>query len=178
MLAQEGTYYGVCKSIESDKTGTGTPLLKATFDLTQIAVDGQWSPIAAIEGILRIYLSDAAWSMSVKKLESLNFNGDFDHPAITIEGVCLICNLETYKGKTREKWELADFVGSGKCNPPDKATLLKLGARYKTATATSKTPASSPPPVPSTDPGSDPLAEYEGTPPSEAEVPAEDDIPF
>jgi len=174
MLAAQGNYWGTKKDIGPNRSSKGTPQIDIVFEITHIAGNGEWNPIATFNRTVRIYLSDKAWEQSVKKLESLQFNGDFDHPDITSDGLELTCEHETYNGKQQERWELVSWSGSKERTPPDKATLMKLNARYKVATAASKVPASKPSAPPTR--ADDPLADYDddgsGTPPSD------DDIPF
>ena len=64
-----------------------------------------------------------------EKLRILDFNGDFNEPVLTTDGVALTCSHETYEGKLRERWELTAYQG-GDFNPEktDAETIRTLNA--------------------------------------------------
>lgn len=178
-LEQEGIYYGVCSECAMDTSKNGTELVDIVFDISMMAVNGQWVSVGeSFKRHVYIYLTDAAWEMSKRKLEALQFNGNFEIPQITNEGVNLQCSHETYNNKLRDRWELLDF-GERDRVPPSKVVLGKLTARYQndaapsiptnTSVPATTTPQQTPPPIDSTAPK-----------PSDAEIPADmnDDIPF
>ena len=80
-----------------------------------------------------LYLSDAAWPYSSKKLTALGFNGNFAQPqfaAPTDDGwIHLACKHEDYRGTVREKWDLAGNGPERTAPPAD--DLRRLTAKFK-----------------------------------------------
>ena len=165
-LTPQGVYSGVCESIGMDTSKNGTELIDVIFNVTMQAMDGEWVAIKPLSRHIRIYLSDAAWESSTKKLDLLKFDGNFLEPKITGEMVVLECNHETYNNKVGEKWELSGFNSERERTPPPQAVLTKLTARYQSDRGPG--PISTPPPV--TSPSSPQT--------SQSVVPEDDTIPF
>lgn len=164
----EGSYWarvlsGKCVEIGAKKT----PCLAVEFEVTHGTMGDDWQSLPRpAKRTVKMFLSDAAWPYSEKKLAKLGFNGDFVYPAFDVEnqeGFELICCHDTRDDKTYEKWELAEFQsGSDDVAPPEN-TLRRLSARWKTGQAASTKPKgrpNSPPtaPVPKPDfpPGEEP----------------------
>jgi len=150
MLLAAGNYTGVSKDVGMDTSKKGSTYLDIIFEITHVAENGQWIGIDPQDRHLRLFLTDAAWSYTERKLDDLEFNGDFKNPQITDKGVILECEHEIYEGQTREKWDLPGDGNRDRQAPPDDE-LRKLSARYKTATANNKMPAGIPS-MPSTTP--------------------------
>jgi hypothetical protein len=78
---------------------------------------------------------------TVKKLLVLGFNGDFRNPKFGVEKCEVICKHEDYKGKIREKWELANWGGS---EPAADDELEKMNAEWRATQSVPTTPAGAP----------------------------------
>ena len=143
MLMNEGTYSGVCKDIGMDRPDGKSSYLDIVFEITHYAENGEWVGMQSQDRHLRLYTSQAAWQYTERKLQILEFNGDFKNPQITTGGVVLECEHEVYEGKTREKWDLPYDGNRERQLPPDDE-LRTLSARYKSAIANTKKPAGSP----------------------------------
>lgn len=132
-MMEAGTYYGVPTAGVTGAAGTGTPQMVVTMNITHVANErGEWTPMEnAIDRKVYIFLSDSAWDYSKPKLEALGFNGDFDNPAFTCEGVSMRCDHETYQGKTREKWEID--TGGGEVKKADTNTIRTLQAKWRSS---------------------------------------------
>lgn len=122
-MYEPGSYW--CKIV---RFGTGqadnpnkTPYFYVELQPTHIAdSSGAWQPNVSDQKTVTIfsYLSDAAFPRTFEKLTKfLEFNGDFNEPAISekvqLQGINAVCAHEVYDGKTREKWE---FPGGGTIN--------------------------------------------------------------
>ena len=81
-----------------------SPLIDVTFKIVSRAGASGWEDVTPpMDRRVSIYLSDAAWTYSERKLEQLGFNGSFRQPDFSDEskttGVILNCSHEDYKGK-------------------------------------------------------------------------------
>ena len=121
MLPEKGTYYAQLENavVGEGRTKTdgtkGAAQFVLSFQITHISKDNAWVDVTPFMRHVYVYLSEAAWETSQKKLESLGFNGLFNNPdfsAETKQGVQLTCSHETYEGKVRDKWELANWGGT------------------------------------------------------------------
>lgn len=147
-LAEEGTYSGVCTDIGPDTSSKGSQMIDIVFEVSHIARSGEWDSLPKkFSRHVRIYLTDAAWPTSTRKLAALDFNGDFLAPAITQEPVSLVCEHEDYKGTMKERWEFAGW-GESERVPPSSDELRKLTARYKTDQSANAKPQGAPPAPP------------------------------
>ena len=149
-MPNPGTYYGTKPRGVVAKTKEGKPQLAVTFDVAHVAENGAWKPMgSAYERTVFMSFSDAAMPYTEDKLQKLGFNGDFDNPAFSVEGVSLECRHEQYNGRQTEKWDL-----SGGTFTPEKAddeTIRHLNRLWKARqVGKAKAPAgnpSSPPPA-------------------------------
>ena len=145
-LASEGLYLGNFNNMGLDTSSKGTPCLDIVFDINHI-LDETGDDWAAIEEPfqrhVKVYLSDASWEMSKKRLTALQYNGDFDNPDITHEPVQLTCKHEEYQGKLTEKWDLAEFATRER-QAPNADEIRKLKARWNSDQQASKKPAGKP----------------------------------
>ena len=132
---EAGTYYGALVEAGLNQAKTGTALMELVFEVRHVAANGEWVAIDPIKRTVRCHLSDSAWPYSEKKLATLGFNGDFANPAFSEKaktGVQLICEHETFEGKVREKWSLADWGGGAQeRTAPDANVILQLGAKWR-----------------------------------------------
>jgi hypothetical protein len=149
---REGKHWGLVKSAVNTKSSRkGTPELAITVLVTHEldVANGEWVPIANVEKVIHLYLSDAAIDYSIEKLERLGFNGRFDAPQFSDEvtkdpGVGLYMKLEPdEKGRSRENWDFSN-VNVPEALPAEES--LQLNARYKAKTAkpTTNKPAGKP----------------------------------
>ena len=127
---QAGTYWGRLKSSELKFTNDGKPHFDLVFSVDFIDRNGNWVPLdAPLERTMAVYLTDAAKPTSRQKLVAVGFNGNFKSPGynaigkndkgedltVITGGAALRCEIETYKDKPHEKWELADWGGRDFC---------------------------------------------------------------
>lgn len=149
MNANEGLYHGTIKKGVTSKSSKGNPQMCITFDVTHAWVGADWDDIPKpFERTVFLSCTDAAWPYTEEKLDKLGFNGDFDNPAFTETEADLECKIETYEGKTKDKWDLAGG-GSFEPEPAPKDVTRQLGAKWKaTRQPAAKPPAGRPkPPV-------------------------------
>lgn len=118
-----GKYWGTNPRGIATKSSTGTPAIAITFH-----VEYNGTPY---DRTVYLYLSDAAWEHSYKKLKRLGFNGDFDAPKFSVDGAELECKFEQYQGKDREKWELAG--GDFEIAKADDGTIKAMARKWKLA---------------------------------------------
>jgi len=153
-MMEQGNYWAVRESAEKGQTDSGKPCVVVEFKLTHRAAGKEWVPLdAEVNRKVYFYLSDKAAPYSLDKLERLGFLGDFD----TMEfdgsdgGACeLVCNYETYEGKTREKWDLSGRGGSG-LQEVGSDVVRRLNALWKQRAKQQGSPAPpDPPPQPAT----------------------------
>ena len=131
MPTEAGAYYGTVKQAVTSKAQTGSPQVAVAFDITHHAVAGQWIELSSpIERSMFLSLHANAKAYSQEKLRMLDFNGDFDEPILTTEGVRLTCSHEEYEGKSRDRWELTAYEGGGDYKPEktDADTIRTLNA--------------------------------------------------
>jgi len=138
-----GTYSGVCKDMGMDTSDNGSPYLDVVFEITHVAQNDKWVGIEPQDRHLRLFLTEKAWPYSERKLDALEFNGDFMNPKITDKGIVLECKHEIYEGQFREKWDLPGDNKRERQVPSDDE-LRKLSTRYKNATANTKKPPGGP----------------------------------
>jgi hypothetical protein len=151
-MNQEGTYHGYLQNgVVTTSKGTGAEQMAVQFEITMLAVDGDWKPLSApIKTTLYMSFSDAAWPFTEAKLKHLGFNGNFDDPDFSdeakTEGVDLNCRHEEYNGKMSEKFELANF-GGGPKKLEDKSAINRLQQRWNASNGKKPTgkPAAPPP---------------------------------
>jgi hypothetical protein len=155
-----GTYW-----MENLKLGTGkspdkgTPYLWIQGDITNMAVEDGWQPVANPEQrTVKVYLSNSAMPYSKPKLEALGFNGDYVNPSLsndaTQKGIEVECKVETYNGKQRDKFELPGSGGGHQSLDADE--IRKLNNMWKAAKADDKKPAPKPAAKPTAKPAAPP----------------------
>ncbi len=127
-----------------------TPYIAVTVTLVHEAGNGEWLGITPVDRLAYWHLSEAAWPHTIKRLAAIGFTRDFNAIAFVGEavetGVIWVCTHETYQGKTRERWDLANW-GEKEHTPPTTDQIRTFNARLKTTTAAATVP-SSPPPGP------------------------------
>ncbi len=185
-LAQQGQYHAQITNVETLKNKNDTPFVFIEFKSGFISHDGEWVELPDdITGELYIYLSDAAYESSEKKLRSLGFNGDYANPVMTIaqkDGMIVSCTHETYKGQEREKWELEGW--GYQRQSPEANVLAQLQARWNQNESSAAKPAAAPaPPQAATAPAPvRPTQAGPASPPPAAPVPSggpdDDEPPF
>lgn len=130
MPSEEGNYYGTVARGVTTKSQKGHPQIAVAFNVTHQAVGDKWVELSEdFERSMFLSLHANAKGYSQEKLRILDFNGDFDEPEFTKEGVALTCRHEMYEGKSRERWELTAYQG-GDFNPEktDGETIRTLNA--------------------------------------------------
>lgn len=151
MLLPENNYWCAIESaILSESTEKKTPQVTLTLKVESEQGDAdEVIPLDKAETrTCNMFLSEASWPYTEKKLAFLGFNGDFDDIKFTEPRAWFECRHEEYKGKQVERWELAG--GGGKA--PEKASsdvIRTFNAKWKQS-QTSKAPAAKPkaPPKP------------------------------
>lgn len=130
MPTEPGNYYGTVKQAVTSKAQTGSPQVVVAFNVTHHAVADKWVELSEpMERSMFLNLHQNTKAYTQEKLRILDFDGNFDEPGLTKEGVALTCRHETYEGKTRERWELTAYQG-GDFNPEktDAETIRTLNA--------------------------------------------------
>lgn len=138
----------------------GNPCFTLTFELLHMANGGAWQDVPLSptnerpHATVTLWLSDAAWDHSMRKLQKIGFNGDFDTSAfdpkfVTDGGVILELKHEQYEGKLKEVWEF-EFDGRIKEAPSDLKAKLAARWRQSNATPPATTGKPAPPPAPPT----------------------------
>lgn len=160
-----GPYRGVVLEI--------TPSVSKVAQSPQVAIkvgiqwawDGQaWVAVDEAERWIYLSMSGRAADYTMRKLDAIGFNGDFNNPKASDEamkdGVDLECFHETYQGRVREKFEIP--IGDFEPTPLEATGIRELNELWrqrKGATATvqpkakPKPPAAPPsaPPIPPDD---------------------------
>lgn len=158
----DGLYYASILDAVTATATTGRPQMAIRFSITHQAEGNGWKEICPQDKYIYLTLDGAAMPYSEQKLEALGFNGDFERPVFeSANGVNLTCRHETYEGKSREKWELADWGGGREPEPAGADVIRKLNALWKAKreqaarkpTGQPQRPA--PPAPPPADPGMD-----------------------
>ncbi len=119
-MIEPGIYAGTLVSMEFGKASTGTPCI-----VTQWMIEGE-----DVTRSVYTYMSKNALPMSIQKLESIEFNGDFENPACGIEIVELRCTHEEYDEKDVERWDFARWGGVN-IDAADKRTVKEMNAIWK-----------------------------------------------
>jgi hypothetical protein len=148
MLQEQGSYFGKPETYGAEINKKGTPQVTIIFRVTHIAGGDAWKPLAStFIRTVRLYLSPAAESYTMKKLEAMGFNGDFGEgmkfSAETMEGVQLQCKHEEYEGNMQEKWDVS-ISGPTEINRASSDIIRQLNAKYK-AKKSQSAPTSKPP---------------------------------
>lgn len=160
MPFEVGTYRGQLKGGVVTTARTGTEQMALMFDVTEYWNGASHESVTPpAERTVFLSLTDKAMPYTKTKLESLNFNGDFEDPQFQTdpEGAQLTCTEDTYQGKKHEKWDLAGFGGNLEKAGTDK--LRRLNARWKAGggkTTKAKTAAPAAPAAPSGPPPATP----------------------
>lgn len=121
------------EAVLSKNANTGSSQFVITLDITHAGVDGKWidSPNPE-EAVMYWYFTERSSADTWKKLAALNFGGDFANPQFNVpDGFAVKCEHESFNGKTRDKWDLADWGGGGNSAPVDQKTMLDMNARWK-----------------------------------------------
>ena len=158
MPFEVGTYRGKLKTGVVTTAGTGNEQMALAFDIGEHWNGTSYDLIASAERTVFLSLTDKAMPYTKSKLESLNFNGDFENPQFQADpaGVDLTCTEDTYEGKTRERWDLASW-GGGNLEKAGTDKLKRLNARWK-ASGGKQTKAKAGPPATLAAPGGPPPA--------------------
>jgi len=107
--------------------------------VTHVASSNDWSELPAeIKAFMYFSCADGAFKYTMKKLESLGFNGDFGTLGFSNEahtdGVEVVAKTEIgHDNKPRQSWELVNWGGGGE--RADDSIVAGLNARYKAASA-------------------------------------------
>ncbi len=174
-------YYGkVRQGVLGTSKEKQTPYIAITVTMTHEAENGQWVNIPDTDRTIYWHLSDAAWPHTQKRLEAIGFTGSFDAIAFAGEavdsGVQWTCTHEEYQGKTRAKWDLANWGGEKEHTPPATDQVRKFNALWKSDHAASQVPAGKPGPPP-TEPQTTTVPGPEGSE-DVGDFLGGDDIPF
>ncbi len=152
-MMNANNYFGKVRQgvLGTAKNEKKTPYIAVTVTLTHEAGNGEWVEIIPVDRTAYWHLSDAAWPHTIKRLATIGFTRDFDAIAFVGDavniGVEWVCSHEEYGGKTRERWDLANYGGETEHIAPAVDQIRKFNARLKTAQAASGAP-SGPPPGP------------------------------
>lgn len=154
-------------------TKTGKEYIFIEGDITFMAGDPENVPVVTVEKrSVDMFLSEKALPFTLKHLERLGFNGDFDRPAcsqITQEGGLWVeCKTDTYKdsdGKERVKDKFEMPYQGIQRTPANSDVIRKLNALWKQGTKPAAKPAAPKPPAAAPAPQAEPAeAKADGTP--------------
>jgi hypothetical protein len=171
-MLEQGNYLGLLVDGVVGATGEKkTPCLKVGFRVVSKAGPSGWVEMnPAVDCSVYIYLSDAAWSVSESKLNALGFNGSFRQPEFgddaKTSGVILECKHEEYKGRMKEKWEIAASGSKLDDMPTDVARVME--AKWRATHTAKPTPKPAAKPTPAAKPAPAPAP---AAPPPPAPVP-------
>lgn len=133
MRTAEGKYWGPVTKLAFGQSKNGSPQVEVSIQLTH---NEQLEKLAQpIERTSFWSLVGAAEDYSMKKLDAIEFNGDFhnspDYGQQAKEGVWWVCEHDEYNGKTRERWDLLEWGTGRETKPMETDTLRTLTARWK-----------------------------------------------
>ncbi len=104
-------------------------------------IQTQWHiPKLEVTRSVRTYLSENALPISIKKLKSLGFEGDFENPTFAEHKTKLILSYEDYKGNSMERWDFANW-GDQAAGKSDAKRLNAIWKKEGGATPAKKAPA-------------------------------------
>jgi hypothetical protein len=134
-MLEKGKYLGNLVGFQSTHSKSGAAQVVLVFNVFAIQQVGDFNSIDAIERTVYISLHENSWTYSQKKLQGLQFNGDFGAGMGfgRTENITLECEHNEYDGKTREKWNLADWGTQERAElpkPPGK-TIQELNAKWR-----------------------------------------------
>lgn len=113
-----------------------TPFVFLTFEIHTKVTMGEDSPLDNTETRdVMMYYTENTEERVENDLKKLGFNGDFSNPQFnddlySEEGVKLYCELEEYKDKLQERWNLCSLGGKVK-EPAPKSLIQKMNAKWK-----------------------------------------------
>jgi len=117
----EGSYWGEFVEMRDDKSPKGTAYIAVRFRLLNYWHNEKWEEAIPIDKQrdVRLFVTEAAEPYTIKTLERLGWNGDFDHPTFsTFENGCTVLTCEikddyenwAFPAPEREQtaWEVQD----------------------------------------------------------------------
>ena len=148
LLTDNAVYRGLLTNAVLAAGKDNKPEFHITFSIVAEVTDqGEYPVEPPVERRIYLYFTENAEKYSWAKLDALGFNGDFAAPQFSDHavqaGVNLNCRHDTYNGKTKDKFDLADFGGGPAPASPD--IIRNMAARWKArsggkATATAPKP--------------------------------------
>lgn len=121
LLIEPGEYTGIIKSVTAGTSGEkDTPCIAVEFLVEELD----------IYRTVYIYMTEATAKYSVRKLEALGFNGDFENPECAAVAIKLRMYIEQYEGNEKERWDLASWGGGG-LKESSKQTVKSMNALWK-----------------------------------------------
>ena len=180
-----GTYSGELKECGTYQKATKAPYVELTFHVqyrwddasqTWIEMGGNYT------AKIFLSLSEKTWEMAEKALYTLGFNGDFANPVCESPGngaVQLVCYEDSYQGKTRARWDLAEMRSGAQQDPIKGDIARQLTAKWRAKSAMNRpaTGRPAPPPRPAQTPPAAPPEIDDGPPLTDADVPDDAGVP-
>lgn len=121
-LIEPGEYTGILKEVVAGTSGENeTPCVAVTFLVEELD----------LMRTVYIFMTEAAAKYSVRKLEALGFNGDFEDPKCAAAAIKLRMHFEEWDGKEQERWDLAAWGGGAAINSSDRKTVKAMNALWK-----------------------------------------------
>jgi len=133
-MLDTGQYYGhlLKAGVAAMDNEKRTPFMYLRFEVTHIADEEQWSDISPCTRDVLLYMSDAAWPFTEKKLEKISWNGNCDEPRFQqqlYDGIELSCkhNIKGY-----EEWSLTMLnSGDKEYQSVDREWTKTIEARFR-----------------------------------------------
>jgi len=121
-LVEPGEYTGIIKNVVAGTSGEKeTPCVAVEFLVEELDINRT----------VYIYMTEATAKYSVRKLEALGFNGDFENPECAAVAIKLRMRFEEYDGEERERWDLASWGGGAGLAEGGKKTVKAMNALWK-----------------------------------------------
>ena len=133
-LDPEGFYLAHPESGFLSKADNGTLKFEMTWKITKVADDDEWVALPGEEFWERMSpwsFSGKAEAYTLKKLEDVGFNGDYDYPKFSDEPHTIECVHREWEGKMYANW---DFPWKGNASAPaDDETKNVMATKWKNA---------------------------------------------
>lgn len=174
-----GTYHGVVREITPSVTKQKqSPQMSIKVEVQFRANGSSWEAVDSAERWIHLSMSGRAAEYTMRKLDAIGFNGDFNDPKVSADamsdnaGIDLICKHETYNGKPQERFELPfdDFEPT----PLDATGIRQMNELWRQRNCGAATVAAKPKPRPSAPPSRPPPA----PPAPEPDSGIADPVPF
>ena len=131
-----------------------TPVFAIEFTVTHFKGDGWEQLQSPMTRTVNLFLTEAALPYTTEKLQRLEFNGDYQAPALTDRPV----ELEAKEDGEYVRWNLAKGSAPREVKPVEASVLSMLTAQWAAEFGAPAAPAPAPAPAPVTPPVAPPVA--------------------